>query len=187
MPFDEDNPFDDDTEVDEDTFSATEDDDFEPTASLEEQIAAPSAPSRLQEFIKDPWPSATFVLMIIGFIIVLGTPNPIWAQWNWMLVGMYFLWILVIVTTVISLGIWNTPTKSKIRYSGLITLAVALAAGAAGTIDTLLFVSVGGGLVSGLEGSLLTASTMIVVLMLYSLWLVQRVVQGEQNLDDDAE
>ncbi|MHA1771793.1 MAG: hypothetical protein ACTSYL_07670 [Candidatus Thorarchaeota archaeon] len=181
MPFDEDNPFDEDAEVDEDTFPDAEDDEFEPTLSLEEQIATLSAPSKLQNFIKDPWPSATFVLMIIGFIIVLGTPNPIWTQWNWMLVGVYFLWILVIVTIVISLGIWNAPTKSKIRYSGLTTMAVALASGAVGTIDTLLFITVGGGLVSGLEGSLLTASTMIVVLSLYSLWLVQRVVQGEQE------
>ncbi len=184
MPYDEDDPFDEDAESEEDTFPDADATESEEELSLAEQLPADSTPSRLQKFVDDPWPTATFILMILGFIIVLGTPVPVWSQWNWMLVGMYFLWILVTVTIIVSLGIWNAPVKSKIRFAGLTTIALALAACVAGTLDTILFVGSGGGLIQGMEGTLLSASSVIVVLSLYSLWLVQKVVQSEQKLEE---
>ncbi len=176
MPFDEDNPFDEE-EVDVEFEASGED--SEP--SLEDQITEPASTSRIQKFLDDPWPPATFVLMILGFIIVLFTPVPIWFRWNWTIIGMYFLWILTTVGIVIGLGIWYGPVRTRVRYSGISTILVAALFGLVGTADTLLYIG-GGELIAGLGGSLLSLSSMIIVFTLYSLWLVQRVIQNEQKV-----
>ncbi|MHA2033906.1 MAG: hypothetical protein DRO73_05575 [Candidatus Thorarchaeota archaeon] len=165
-----------------DTFPDAEEDEYaDEEEEIEEELGVEYSPSRLAKFLEDPWPRVTFVMMILGFVVVLFTPNDVWRVWNWMIVGMYFLWILTAVASTIGLTVWKNPAVSRIKYGGITNAFLALVCGVLGTIDTIMLIGGTGGLLPAIDVPVLYAAILIVVFSLYSLWLVQRVVQTEME------
>ncbi len=144
-------------------------------ADLVEELGVEFEPSRLKKFAEDPWPPTVFVLMLLGFGIVLLTPYSVWRVYNWLFVGMYLLWILVGVAIVMGINVWYTPTESRMKYGGLTNILIALVCGVLGTADTIVTI-MGGHLFPGIETSLLYGTAMIVFFALYTLWLIQRTM-----------
>ncbi len=150
-------------------------------AETTEEILPPPSGGRLSRFLNDPWPTATFILMILGFVIVLFTPYEVWSQWSWMLVGAYFMWILVIVGFVFSTQVWRKSSGSKMRFVAIAIFIVILTVGILGTIDLGLWILISTPLLPGLEAPLLYGTNAIVVFCLYSLWLLQRAKSPDRS------
>jgi hypothetical protein len=146
----------------------------------EEVLTEPSG-SRLSRFLDDPWPTATFFLMILGFVIVLFTPYNVWSQWHWMLVGLYFMWVLVTIGFVFSMQTWRKSGGSKIRFAAIAVLIVILAVGVLGSVDLGLWILLAAPIFPGLETPLLYGTNAIVVFCLYSLWLLQRATNPDRT------
>jgi hypothetical protein len=148
-----------------------EEDDYE---ALEE---GPSG--NLVSFIKDPWPKTVFLVTIIGFIIVLFTPFDTWSIWNWTLIATYGLITLSVIVSPYSLRIWYEG-EGWLRYVGIGNFFIMNGTVIAGTIDTLLWVSIGSGLIPGFEaGTALMVCFIIVVFLSYSLYFAFRFLTGE--------
>ncbi|UCH05373.1 MAG: hypothetical protein JSW05_04190, partial [Candidatus Thorarchaeota archaeon] len=74
----------DDSEEDEDEFY--EDDDYEEDEEYEDEedfedwepsrevVVSRASSERLEAFISDPWPSLAFVMILVGFVVVLPWP-----------------------------------------------------------------------------------------------------------------
>ena len=124
--------------------------------------------------MEDPWPPATFILMLIGFTLVLATPAAIWEVWLYLLEGLYFTLILTVVACVFSLQTIVQSAGSRMRYAGFFVLLISLIAAAVGFADTMSWVLNGESLLPNLGTPLTTVSVTVLVFGLYSLWLFQR-------------
>lgn len=152
-----------------------DDEDYEEDEDYEDEDYSPDYDEgRLAKFVEDPWPPATFVLMIIGFVIILATPPTIWEVWLYLLEGLYLTLILAVVACVFSLQTIIQSAGSKMRYAGIVVLLISLIAAAVGFADTMSWVLNGQSLLPDLATPLTTISITVLVFGLYSLWLFQR-------------
>ncbi|NHJ12829.1 MAG: hypothetical protein EAX95_04095 [Candidatus Thorarchaeota archaeon] len=178
MTYDEDPLFEeeyDDEENDED--EEYEDDDYEDEDDEDEDdedYSPDYGESRLSKFMEDPWPSATFILMLIGFAIILATPSAIWEVWLYLLEGFYFTLILTVVACVFALQTMVRSAGSRMRYAGIFVLLISLIAAAVGFADTMSWVLNGQSILPNLGTPLTTVSVTVLIFGLYSLWLFQR-------------
>ncbi|MFX0107106.1 MAG: hypothetical protein ACFE7R_02390 [Candidatus Hodarchaeota archaeon] len=181
MMFEEDSEFEDALEDDDDFEDDFEDEDFEDDEDFdEEEIEADFAretrePSeRWSDFLADPWPRVVFALLIIGFVIILLTPYPIWYEWNYFLIGLYFLVILTAAASVFSLQTGMKAETHRIYYAGILCVIIALAGGTIGVVDTLSWVGFGQSVFPGLVTPILSLSSVVVIFAVYTLWLLTR-------------
>ncbi len=157
-----------------------DDEDYEDEDYEDEYDADPSefsigtSDSRLGKFMKDPWPSATFVLMLIGFAIVLGTPPAIWEIWLYLIESLYFTLILGVVAIVFSIQTVMKNPKGRMRYVGYGVLLMSLFAVAIGFLDTTSWVVTGHSILPFTDTPLTALTVTLLVFGLYSLWLFQR-------------
>ncbi|TFF96736.1 hypothetical protein EU546_00835 [Candidatus Thorarchaeota archaeon] len=145
----------------------------------EEVLVAPSG-SRLSRFLEDPWPTATFVLVLLGFAMVILPPYEIWSQWNWLFVGLYFMWILVTISFVFTMEIWVKAAGSKMRFVAIILFLLITGVGVLGSVDLGLWILFSTPVLPGLEAPLLYGTNAIVIFCLYSLWLIKRSTTADR-------
>lgn len=132
-------------------------------------------------FFEDPWPKTVLVLTLIGLGIVLLTPVDVWAVWNYTLLGMYGLIIIASAGTIIGLRIWFTTEGSRLKYGGIANAIVVIACAVLGVADTLSWVGLGRSLFPQFSDSpLLSFLLVIQIFCLYSIWLLRRVIRGEE-------
>ncbi|MHA2425404.1 MAG: hypothetical protein ACXAEF_11485 [Candidatus Thorarchaeota archaeon] len=173
--FDEDELFEEIDEEEEDTFPDNEDDDEEEYE--ERSYADPN--QQTTSFLDDPWPMAAFILIIIGLVLVLFTPPTIWSAWHYYLIVTYGLIVLVVLSSVISLGVWRNAAGSRLRWGGLTNLFVVIISGVVGVLDSISIVTTGVSIIPGSNTPVLALAAVIVLFSLYTLWLIQRTFTAE--------
>jgi hypothetical protein len=150
-----------------------EDEDYEDDIDPSE-FSIGASESRLGKFMEDPWPSATFILMLIGFAIVLATPPAVWEVWLYLIEGLYFTFILGVVTIVFAIQTIMRNPEGKLRYIGYGVAIMALFAITIGVLDTTSWVVSGQSILPFTNTPLTALTVTLLVFGLYSLWLFQR-------------
>ena len=165
---------DDDEEEEDDDFPDVEvvdedDDDYDPSDVLD------SMPSeRLEKFVADPWPPTTFVLVIIGLIMVLFTPPPLWAIWNYFLIANYFMIIFGGAAMTYSLITWSRAGKHRLRWAGFMNLFVIIILLVLSTLDTFSWIINLQSIIPGIDTPIIGLALVLVIFSIYSLWAIQR-------------
>jgi hypothetical protein len=150
-----------------------EDDNYEPI----EAIYKPRG-ERLANFVKDPWPPTTFILVIIGLAMVLLTPPDLWAIFNYFLIADYFMIILGGAAMAFSLVTWNRAGRHRLRWAGITNLVVVSALLIVATLDTFSWMVSAQSIIPGLDTPIITLALVLVVFSIYSLWVIQRNFGG---------
>lgn len=173
--FYEDDEYDEDEE--EESFpDEDEDDEYESIEDLYE-----SGEGRLDKFANDPWPSTTFVLVIIGLAMVLLTPVDIWFAWNYFLIAEYFMLIIGGVAIAYSLVTWSRAGKHRLRWAGLTNLVLVFALIIVGTLDTFSWILTLHSLFPGVQTPIISLALVLAVFSIYSLWVIQRNFAGPKR------
>ena len=173
-----------DDEYDTEDFDDFEDEEVEEIIEEETEevsVTARIPPASIASFIQDPWPKTVLLVTIIGFIIVIFTPQDIWSIWNWTLVATYGLITVNVIVSPFSLRIWYEG-EGWIRYLGIGSFFVMNGTVVIGTIDSLLWVSTGLGLIPGYElGGILSLCFIIIIFLAYGLYFGFRVLTSESQ------
>ncbi|MGQ4912330.1 MAG: hypothetical protein ACP6KW_09200 [Candidatus Thorarchaeota archaeon] len=140
----------------------------------EEYVVSKSRGEQVAEFVKDPWPKTTFVLMLIGFVLVFLTPPDFWAAWRYLIIANYILVVMGGVGLVYSLITWSKSEGDRLRWAGITNIFVVLAGVIIGVIDTASWILLGTSVVPGFDTSLLGFCFVLVLFSLYSLWMIQK-------------
>ena len=159
----EDDDFPDVEVVDED------DDDYDPSEVLDTLGG-----NRLEKFVDDPWPPTTFVLVIIGLVMVLFTPPDIWAIWNYFMIANYFMIILGGAALAYSLITWNRAGKHRLRWAGFTNLFVIIILLVVSILDTFSWIANAQSIIPGIDTPIITLAMVLVIFSIYSLWAIQR-------------
>ena len=190
MSGDEDTFFEDDEFDEEDTFPDDEDEEeeeeYEDESEEDEYLDEDELPpmgfkERVAGFIEDPWPKTVFLLMLIGFGMVLVTPYGLWAFYRYAIFGVYFLVVLASVGAVYAMITWIRAGADKLRFAGITNLAVVLLAAIIGFLDTAAWILLGVSIIPGYNASLLLICYILVVFSLYSLWMIQKSLNPQQQ------
>jgi hypothetical protein len=190
MSGDEDTFFEDDEFDEEDTFPDDEDEEeeeeYEDESEEDEYLDEDELPpmgfkERVAGFIEDPWPKTVFLLMLIGFGMVLVTPYGLWALYRYAIFGVYFLVVLASVGAVYAMITWIRAGADKLRFAGITNLAVVLLAAIIGFLDTAAWILYGVSIIPGYNASLLLICYILVVFSLYSLWMIQKSLNPQQQ------
>ena len=167
---------DEDEDIEEEEYDyEDEDDEYVPDETPEKKV---SISPRMSGFLQDPWPSTAFIMIVIGFIIVLLTPIESWATWRYFLIANYGLIILGAAAIILSLRMWKNNPGSKLRFGGMGTLIATIFSMILGTIDTISLIIVGTGLIPLAETPLIAVCLLVVIFSLYTLWAVKRSVES---------
>ncbi|MEM2142977.1 MAG: hypothetical protein QXQ81_06965, partial [Candidatus Thorarchaeota archaeon] len=87
----------------------------------------PAGPERhdgMPSFLRDPYPPVTLFLVIVGLVIIVGTPYNIWYVYSYALLAAYMLMILTTVGIIFSLELWYGYRGGRLRWGGLTNLVV---------------------------------------------------------------
>jgi hypothetical protein len=159
-----------DEEEEEDDFpDEVDEDDYEPIEALYEPGG-----DRLEKFASDPWPPTTFVLVVIGLVMVLVTPPDLWAVFNYFLIGNYFMIILGGATIAFSLVTWNRAGTHRLRWAGVTNLVLVMALLVVATLDSFNWIANSQSIIPGLDEPIIVLALVLVVFSIYSLWVIQR-------------
>lgn len=171
--FYDDDEYDEDEEEDEDFPDVEEvdedDDDYEPRYGFDEPQS-----ERLANFINDPWPPTTFVLVIIGLVMVLFTPPDLWAVYNYFLIANYFMIVLGGAAIAYSLITWSRAGRHRLRWAGVTSLIVVILLVIVSTLDTFSWIFASQSIIPGLDTPIISLGFVFVVFSIYSLWAIQR-------------
>ncbi|MFW9769341.1 MAG: hypothetical protein ACFFF9_04020 [Candidatus Thorarchaeota archaeon] len=174
----------DEEEEDEEEEEEDEEDDF-PDADEDEYDGyddyAIDGPSRLTKFADDPWPTTTFLLMVIGFGVVFA-PSVFWAGANrYFLLAGYVLLILCGVAISYSLVTWEKARGSRLRWAGMTNFIVVILCAVIGIADTINWVVNTQSIIPGITTPLISLIMVLVVFSIYTLWIVQKNFSGPRR------
>ena len=171
---------DDDYEEDEEYEDEEDFEDWEPSREV---VIGRASSERLEAFISDPWPSLAFVMVLVGFAVVLPWPPSVWFAWSYFLLGFYFILIVSAAAAVLSLETWiRSPNRS--RYLGPVFLIALVAVVLMATVDTVSWVQTGASIIPELTGPyLLQLALLIDIFAVYTMWIVRRSFT-EVTVDD---
>ncbi|MHA2385432.1 MAG: hypothetical protein ACXAEE_04395, partial [Candidatus Thorarchaeota archaeon] len=128
--------------------------------------------SRFAAFLQDPWPKTAFILILIGFAIILPWPEPIWFTWLYHIIALYVLSILGVVAIVYSLKAWIT-VSTRIRFIGMTFIIISVVCIAVGFIDTIAWAITGSSFIPALQTPLVVLLVVIEVFLIYTLWIMR--------------
>ncbi len=168
---DEYDEFDEEYEDDEDY----EEEDFEDEEDFPEEVERVlrrQEESRFTTFLEDPWPKTAFVLILIGFAIILPWPETIWFTWLYHIIALYVLSILGVVAMVYSLKAWIT-TSTRIRFIGMTFIVISVVCLIVGFIDTIAWAITGNSFIPALQTPLVVLLVVIEVFLIYTLWIMR--------------
>lgn len=171
-----------DSEEEEDE-SYEDDEDFEDWEPTPEVVIGRSSSERLEAFISDPWPSLAFVMVLVGFAVVLPWPPSIWFAWSYFLLGFYVVLVISGAAVVLSLETWvRSPNRS--RYLGPVFIIALVAVVLMATVDTLSWIQTGTSIIPELTGPyLLQLALLIDIFAVYTMWIVRRSFT-EETVDE---
>ena len=161
-------------EEDEDEFpdEEYEEDDEEDYDSIE--LLDEPHESKLTNFVEDPWPPTTFILVIIGLAIVLLTPPGFWALWNYFIIADYFMIVVCGAAIAYSLVTWSRAGKHKLRWVAATSLILVILIAIVATIDTFSWMINLQSIFPGVQTPILSLALVLAVFAIYSLWAIQR-------------
>ncbi|MHA1769904.1 MAG: hypothetical protein ACTSV3_08695 [Candidatus Thorarchaeota archaeon] len=152
-----------------------EEEEYDEDIDIEEEIVVSmSRGEQVSEFVNDPWPRTTFVLMLIGFVLVFLTPPDFWAAWRYLIIANYILVVMGGVALVYSLTTWSKSEGDRLRWAGITNIFVVIAGVVVGLIDTASWMLLGTSVIPSLDTSLLGFCFVLVLFSLYSLWMIQK-------------
>jgi hypothetical protein len=128
--------------------------------------------SRFTSFLEDPWPKTAFILILIGFVIILPWPETIWFTWLYHIIALYLLSILSVVAIVYSLKAWIT-TSTRIRFIGMTFIVISVVCMIVGFIDTIAWAITGYSFIPALDTPLVVLLVVIEVFLIYTLWIMR--------------
>ena len=171
---------DDDYEEDEEY---EEDEDFEDWEPSREVVIGRASSERLEAFIADPWPPLAFVMILVGFTVILPWPSEVWFAWSYFILGFYAILIISGAAAVLSLETWiRSPNRS--RYLGPVFIIALVAVVLMATVDTLSWIQTGASIIPELTGPyLLQLALLIDIFAVYTMWIVRRSFT-EETVDD---
>lgn len=163
---------DDEFEVEEEASSEEE----EPEEEEQVEIGIP-AEVEIRGALSDPWPTLTFLMMVLGFILVIFTPVDLWYSSHWALFGIYIFTILTSGGVLFALQTWKRNPESGMRYGGIFNGITIGICGILGLADALKTVFFGTGLFPDFSTPIYAISSFVIVLCMYSLVLIQRTTK----------
>ncbi|MFW9786909.1 MAG: hypothetical protein ACFFE2_06215 [Candidatus Thorarchaeota archaeon] len=170
--FFEDDDYDEEDEEEEDSFPDDEYEDDEDYDSID--ALYDTGEGRFANFAEDPWPPTTFILILIGLFIVLLTPPPLWALWNYFIISDYFMMIIGGAAAAYSIVAWHRAGQHRLRWAAVTNLFVVLLIVVITTIDTFSWVFYLRSIFPGVETPILPLALVLAVFSIYSLWVIQR-------------
>ena len=160
----------------EDEYDEFEDDeDYEDEEDFPEEVERAlrqQQESRFTSFLEDPWPKTAFILILIGFAIILPWPESIWFTWLYHIIALYVLSILSVVAIVYSLKAWIT-VSTRIRFIGMTFIIISIVCVIDGFIDTIAWAITGYSFIPALETPLVVLLVVIEVFLIYTLWIMR--------------
>jgi hypothetical protein len=178
--FFEDDEFDEEDEEEEEEYEDEEE--YEEDEYLgEDELPRAGFRERVAGFIEDPWPKTVFFLMLVGFGMVLLTPPNVWSLYRYAIFGVYFLVVLASVGAVYAMVTWIRAGADKLRFAGITNMAVVLLAAVIGFLDTAFWIAFGVSVIPGYSASLLFICYILVAFSLYSLWMIQKSLNPQQQ------
>jgi len=150
-------------------FEEDEDEDFDIIDSVYEPRSV-----KLAKFAEDPWPPTTFILVIIGLVMVLATPPYYWALWNYFLIANYFMVIIGGAAIAFSLVTWSRAGKHRLRWAAVTNVFVVFALIIVATLDTFSWMIFLQSIIPGVDTPIISLAMVIAVFSIYSLWVIQR-------------
>jgi hypothetical protein len=179
--FEEDEEDEDDTFPDEDIADEdiAEEDDEEFAEDFDISPYEEKTGSWLQNYLMDPWAKTVFVITVIGLLMVLLTPESIWAPNRYGIIGVFFLIVAALVGIAFSLITWNKAGTHRLKWAGPVNIIVILAATVIGIIDTASWIFTGASMIPALDSPLILLCFMLVFFSLYMLWMIQRSLDPE--------
>jgi len=175
---------DDDTFFEDDEYEEEEENDFPDEEydededigldTIDAEYGSPGG-ERFLKFVEDPWPPTTFVLVVIGLVMVLVTPPDFWALWNYFLIANYFMVILGGAAIAYSFVAWNRAGRHRLRWAAVTNVIVVILLIALATLDSSIWmISLDHGLIPGLDTPIISLALVLAVFSIYSLWVIQR-------------
>jgi hypothetical protein len=155
-----------------------EDEDYEDYADEEdfpeevERALMQQRESRFDGFLEDPWPKTAFILILVGFAIILPWPESIWFTWLYHIIALYVLSILGVVAIIYSLKAW-VSASTRIRFIGLFFIIISIVSLAVGFIDTVAWALTGYSFIPALQTPLVVLFIVIEVFLIYTLWIMR--------------
>jgi hypothetical protein len=128
--------------------------------------------SRFTNFLEDPWPKTAFILILVGFAIILPWPESIWFTWLYHIIALYVLTILGVVAIVYSLKAWIT-SSTKIRFIGMLFIIISIVSLVVGFIDTIAWALTGFSFIPALQTPLVVLFIVVEVFLIYTLWIMR--------------
>ncbi len=170
--FFEDDEYEEEEEADfpDEEYDEDEDIDFE---SIDAEYGPPGG-ERFLKFVEDPWPPTTFVLVVIGLVMVLATPPALWALWNYFLIANYFMVILGGAAIAYSFVAWSRAGRHRLRWAAVTNVIVVILLIAFATIDTFSWMFFLRSIIPGLDTPIISLAMVLAVFSIYSLWVIQR-------------
>jgi hypothetical protein len=152
-----------------------DDEDYEDEEDFPEEVERAlrqQQESRFTSFLEDPWPKTAFILILIGFAIILPWPESIWFTWLYHIIALYLLSILGVVAIVYSLKAWIT-TGTRIRFIGMTFIIISVVCLVVGFIDTVAWAITGFSFIPELQTPLVVLLVVIEVFLIYTLWIMR--------------
>ncbi|MFW9913254.1 MAG: hypothetical protein ACFFEU_12325 [Candidatus Thorarchaeota archaeon] len=138
--------------------------------------------SRFANFLEDPWPKTAFILILIGFGIILPWPEAIWFTWLYHIIALYVLSILGVVAIVYSLKAWIT-SGTKIRFIGMLFIIISIVSLVVGFIDTIAWALTGYSFIPALQTPLVVLFIVVEVFLIYTLWIMRSQFMAPETED----
>jgi hypothetical protein len=162
---------DDDYEEDEEYEDDVDFEDWEPSREV---VVGRASSERLEAFIDDPWPPLAFVMVLVGFAVIMPWPPTVWFAWSYFILGLYAILIISGAAAVLSLEAWvRSPTRS--RYLGPVFLIALIAVVLMAIVDTMSWIQTGASIIPELTGPyLLQLALLVDIFSVYTMWIVRR-------------
>jgi hypothetical protein len=156
-----------------------EEDSFEELEAEKEEFPEEVTPVEAEEkgFLDDPWPVLVFVLMIVGFIMVLFTPIELWTIYRWSFFATYIFVVVFSIGSTFGFKIWRKNPEAGLRWGGLFNGVTIAFCGVLGVIDSLLTILTGDGVLPGSPIPVFAVTIFVVVMCMYSVVLIDRTLK----------
>ena len=152
---------------------------FEEEEGEEEELPEEVTPTKREKegFLNDPWPALVFVLMVLGFIMVVVTPVDFWNTYRWSIFATYIFVILFSTGSLFGFKIWRLNPGTGLRWGGLFNGVTIAFCGVLGVTDSLMTIFAGSGLLPASSIPVFAVAIFVVVMCMYSVVLIDRTLK----------
>lgn len=152
---------------------------FEEEEGEEEELPEEVTPTKREKggFLNDPWPGLVFVLMVLGFIMVVLTPVGLWDTYRWSIFATYIFVILFSTGSLFGFKIWRLNPGAGLRWGGMFNGITIGLCGVLGVTDSLMTIFTGAGLLPESSIPVFAVAIFIVVMCMYSVVLIDRTLK----------